>query len=408
MKVHKKILIILEIAVVVILLLSAESLNLPPFMQAINNTGSYIILIFLLIINFHKIAYTLAQNKTLILLVSIAFASLLWSEVPSETFEQLRGLARTTIFGAYLAARYTIKDQMNLLAWAIGIAGILSFAVCILNPSYGIATTNGVVTWQGIYNFKQYLGRVMALGASVYLITILRKGKNLWFGIAGLILAFALIVLSASKTALIMLIFSILLLPVYKVIRQKANVRVIFILAILVIGASILSLIINNLESIVVDVLGKDLELNGRSSIWTLAIDKAIERPWLGYGYVAFWKSDAGQYIIRNTWGALVDSSNGWHAHNGFLEMILQLGLVGCTILIFEICFSFYKIIILLIKTEKFEYFWLLQFLSITIIWNLSEVITFLSASNIFWIIYVSVSLTASLEYKRLKKYYIK
>src|SRR5262249_38003099 len=68
--------------------------------------------------------------------------------------------------------------------------------------------------------------------------------------------------------------------------------------------------------------LDKDSTLTGRTDIWTLVVDAIAERPWLGYGYGVFWQPE-------NPRAQLIWYVLDWqftHAHNGWLETLLQLG----------------------------------------------------------------------------------
>jgi O-antigen ligase len=72
------------------------------------------------------------------------------------------------------------------------------------------------------------------------------------------------------------------------------------------------------------------MEFNGRLPIWTLMVDKVSERPWFGYGYAGFWTSDEAMVILTNTWAASTASEGiRFNAHNGYLDMVLQLGFSG-------------------------------------------------------------------------------
>lgn len=70
-------------------------------------------------------------------------------------------------------------------------------------------------------------------------------------------------------------------------------------------------------------LLGRSPNLTGRLELWSAAVSLAWSRPWLGYGYGAFWSSEPGR---------LVAATVGWvplHAHNGYLDVWLSLGFPG-------------------------------------------------------------------------------
>jgi O-antigen ligase len=72
---------------------------------------------------------------------------------------------------------------------------------------------------------------------------------------------------------------------------------------------------------------GADLgELSGRTELWTELQNYVADKPWLGYGFGAFW--NPGQLVhIRDVirWSPVV-------AHNGFLDEVLATGLIGAAL----------------------------------------------------------------------------
>jgi exopolysaccharide production protein ExoQ len=64
-------------------------------------------------------------------------------------------------------------------------------------------------------------------------------------------------------------------------------------------------------------VLGRDETLTGRTGVWAGVLPAAMGQPILGHGFAAFWNP---------TRGLLYDINE---AHNGYLEIILELGFVG-------------------------------------------------------------------------------
>ena len=80
--------------------------------------------------------------------------------------------------------------------------------------------------------------------------------------------------------------------------------------------------------------LDRDVTLTGRTTLWDLAIEDGLERPWLGYGYRAYWHTPGGP-------GEEVGRRIEWFAasgHNGFLDLWLELGIVG--LVLFAVVFG--------------------------------------------------------------------
>ncbi|WP_016952923.1 O-antigen ligase [Anabaena sp. PCC 7108] len=393
-----------ETVSVVLLLLFAETLNIPSVVDKSINAVSYLIVTILVISQFKRIVYVLTRDISLLLLVMIAVLSNLWSEAIDVTSIQSRSLLRTTFFAAYLASRYSPRELISLLSSTISISIITSFAASIAIPSFGTGVVNGKLTWKGIYAFKQYLARFMAIGSLVFLMKILDKKYNTWLAFLGLVSSLILILQSQSKTALILFIFSLLVLPIFTILKQSAGIRLISLLIFATIFSSIVTIISLNLEFILVDLLGKDMELNGRIPVWTLVIEKALERRWFGYGYAAFWYSDEAYYIVKNSWASLSvgNEVSRFHSHNGFVDLFTQLGFVGLGLFIINLINLFNRLIKIIIITKTLESFWMLQVLLIKIILNTVELITILSPSNIFWILYVYIALSSAVWYRRL------
>ncbi len=81
--------------------------------------------------------------------------------------------------------------------------------------------------------------------------------------------------------------------------------------------------------SILTSLVGKDATLTGRVDLWALVLPYGDRRPLLGYGYGAFWIAD--NPMTQEIW-RILNSYQPPHAHNGWIETYLELGLVGCAV----------------------------------------------------------------------------
>src|SRR5207302_5013109 len=80
-----------------------------------------------------------------------------------------------------------------------------------------------------------------------------------------------------------------------------------------------------DLPELAVAALGRDVTLTGRTGLWPLAVDAIAERWWFGHGYGAFWLGWDGE--SASIWRGL--SWRPAHAHNGILDLGLELGVAG-------------------------------------------------------------------------------
>jgi O-antigen ligase len=79
---------------------------------------------------------------------------------------------------------------------------------------------------------------------------------------------------------------------------------------------------------------GKDMSLTGRTEIWAILSEHISYRPFLGSGYAAYWTAGpvpgADSYAFVWRMGSFYPGS----AHNGYLEIVNDLGWAGLVCLI--------------------------------------------------------------------------
>jgi exopolysaccharide production protein ExoQ len=395
----------LEGALIIFLLLSVAGFHTFPRFLAVLLSAAYTVFPLLVIIrHWKRMAYIMTKDVFLCFLMVVVIASVLWSSNPDTTIFDIRFLIRSTILGVYLSIRYSPRELIHLLSWTTGIAMILSVGFGLLFPAYSIQQMG--TAWIGIFGHKQGVGSYMGFTATLFTIHYFDKKRNRWVAMIGLGLTMVLVLLSQSKTGLVLCLLPLLFMPLYKISKQGKH-RAVMLITAFIISCLIAALVIINLETIVVGWLGKDLEFNGRLPIWTLAIDKILEQPWLGYGYHAFWTSDASDPILFNTWLGLEQGFKTRsvipNAHQGFIDLFLELGLLGGTLFFASFILLLKRVIDLVLITRSIEYFWMLLFLAYFLVINLVESVNILEQGNA-WIIYVSVSLISAIEYSRLKR----
>ena len=86
----------------------------------------YGVTLILLAVRWKKTLKTLYSNQFLLLLIGIICFSYYWSISPDKTLRYSIYSVGTTCFGLYMATRYTLRQQMNLLGWTYGLLLILS------------------------------------------------------------------------------------------------------------------------------------------------------------------------------------------------------------------------------------------------------------------------------------------
>jgi O-antigen ligase len=80
----------------------------------------------------------------------------------------------------------------------------------------------------------------------------------------------------------------------------------------------------------IVSKLPFDTSFTGRTDVWTFAVQALQLRPYIGYGFEAFW----GGSEMRNLPEGMEWTATAAHSHNGYLDTALGIGLPGLALLV--------------------------------------------------------------------------
>ena len=360
---------------------------------------TYGVIIGLLFIRWKRLIWAIPYGLIIWSIVGFIGLSYFWSAMPGATLLSTIKLIGTTLFGTYIATRYTPKQQLQLLGWAFGLIVALSLFYAVLLPKYGIMGGVHAGTWRGIFTHKNSLGKMMTLSSTIFTLLLLSDRKHR--PILGIFLSLSVFLLlrTTSKGALVSLIAMLSVTAVCQVLRAQYRWMVVLLGSIVLTAGVIATALVLNIEVIVVDILGKDLTFTGRTDIWMAAIQLIKIHPWLGYGYEAFWNGMDGPsaYILRTVKWPVPD------AHNGFVELTLHLGLIGLSIFIVGYIINLIRSIVKVRTTSGVDFIWPLLYLVYVPLSNFPEQ-SLLIPNNILWVIYVTVTLTLfmpiSIEYQ--------
>lgn len=398
----------LETGFLVALIIFAMGGSLPrPFPGVLNsalNALGYGILFPLFAWRWKQLLYVATRDIPWLLLTVISIASIFWSAAPQVTLTDIRPFIRASLLGLYLARYYSIKDLIRLLTWIFSIVTILSLVFVLVLP--GSATHDGSIgsPWRGIFLYKNILARIATLAAMLYLTIAIDNRRRRWVALTGFSLAVALLLGSQGKTSLASFFILLCLLPIYISVKQNYKLQMALYTVLVLLGGWAVIWSASNFETIIVDGLHKDLTFSGRKIIWDLSLEKAWERPWLGYGYVGFWPSDEASYVLNNTW-AYESKAAGirFNAHSNFIDLFLQVGGIGLALYVVNYLTAFLRVAALLSLTRNIEFLWMLQFVVGQTLFNLSDSATLLSGDGL-WTIYLSIVFSTALQYNRYRR----
>lgn len=349
----------------------------------------------LCVIHWHKVMSLVRQNWASVLLVIIVVASISWSIHPDFTFRRSSGYIVTMLAAAYFSSRFTIDQVMKVLSWSFALSAIGSIVFVAIYPQHGIMQGSFLGgNWRGVFSHKEGLGLVMSVGVFVecYIITSSPSRRLQHLGLLGCF--FALVVLSQATTALLCAIFYMVSVCIYLFSRRSIGIT----LTSLVFLGFISFIFFTAYPDLSLSFLGKDATFTGRTAIWPLVLDLISEKPLLGWGYGAMWlNNDISTAPFINTLGW-----NPLSAHNEFLEVALELGLVGVAVILIIILVTLRRgVYCILIGRNQIGMF-LLLFVFASMATGIVES-TLVENQTIDWVLFNILSFSAGLEITRQK-----
>lgn len=347
--------------------------------------GVYIVTLFLILLRWKNVVQVVLAEPLLMVLLAIALASVLWSFAPMVTLRRSVALVGTTFFGVYLATRYSLKEQLQLLAWTLGMAALLSFLFALVPPHLGIHQEGEHMgAWRGIYVHKNALGRSMGLSIVFFSLFVLYESKRRWIAWVGLVLSAALILLSSSATPMLSSLTVLCLLPFYSIWRWRNPLFLPFFIMTVTLG-SVAALWLFSQAQAILGAAGRDFTFTGRTELWAFLLQMIQKHPLFGYGYSAFWLGWKGE-------SARVWSLFAWqptYAHNGYLQLGLDLGFLGLSVFVLGFLIYFARALTWARANQTVEGMFPLAYLTFLLPYNVTDSII-LQQNNIFWVLYVS------------------
>jgi O-antigen ligase len=289
-----------------------------PVLLAINAVIAFATL-FLVLPKLPQIFAMLGRLKYVLVPYLFAALSIVWSVDRASTFRNAVYLFLYLVSAAYISLRFENEEIFALIGEFMAVLALLSIPGQFILPQDPFQAGR----WRGIFLQKNDLGAAMAIGI-VALVVSNRPWKLIRIGT--LALCATLLVLSQSFTAIVAATAATLI-TLY--MRLHSHVRLLFLTTVL--GAAIIvSIAVSSLSSAFSETTGRDLTFTGRTEVWALVLKKIVVHPLLGYGYGAFWPSE----------GESINQFLNWQpgqAHDGFLEISLNLGITGLALVLFLI-----------------------------------------------------------------------
>lgn len=285
------------------------------------------------------------HSKRLALVIGLsgyAVISLFWVTYQYPRFDLAFGFAATLMISAMVAETFpdgqvlkTLRLIVNILVFASLCAYALGWPGAVYSDGLDRMNLLGGSPMMGIFSHKNNCALISCLGFSLNIGAYDKLSKK----IALLLMCATSVVLSGSATGLIIVSLIILLHSVVhlsiKFDPKLTRFFVIFCIAMTTVFA------VFGLD-VITTSLGRDAGLTGRSEIWRAAILMIEDKPILGWGYAgAFAQFGQGPFFDYYSSPYYTPV----HMQNSFLQIAVELGLVGIVIFIIITVIAFYSVL---------------------------------------------------------------
>lgn len=298
--------------------------------------GGYLFSLICLLRYFRNFVRIIYFEPIPLLLAFFAILSVIWSKYPDVAFRRSMALLLTTLFGIFIYLRFSAAELFRLINISLWIAIIGSIALVFLKPDWGTQIYFNEVVWRGGFFQKNLLGYFTALLILVNMpfVIDIRKRKLKWFLLLLLGLPVMVMVFSKSTGALVLTVISLFLLILLNLISLLRKDNFVVVLVFFILFFLIGLLFWEKLFEFFLSMVNKDVSLTGRIPLWQTVFEIGLERIFVGYGYGSFWLGWGGPESA-SVWQAV-----NWkppNAHNGYLDVWLQLGFIGFAIFVWMI-----------------------------------------------------------------------
>jgi exopolysaccharide production protein ExoQ len=276
---------------------------------------------------------TWRRQKWLLVLLAYMFVSTLWSDI---TLIALRRCVREWIV---LVMALVVMSEVNprqALASLLRRSAyvLIPFSLMLIKyyPALGRAygRWSGIEMWTGVGGQKNMLGRLCMI--SIFFLgwglhqhwrkrTQIDEYYPVWSDVVVILIAVYLLIGAASATSLASLAVGVATLICLhlcrkaKVIVPEVGLQALVIL-VMFFGLSAPFLGGSSVAAFS-SSLGRDETLTGRTEVWAAVLPAMEQQPIFGYGFASFW-TDARRKLFEIP-----------TAHNGYLDILLELGTVG-------------------------------------------------------------------------------
>ncbi len=292
---------------------------------------------------------TIKKNAWIFIYFAFWGISIAWSDLPDVTFKRyikaIGSLIMVLVILTEPAPVEAFKTIMRRCAYVhIPLSIVLYKYYPHLGRTYGRWSGQLMIT--GVTLQKNALGILCAVCGIVFISDIIARwrnkkalpdGKGAFPRLIILIMIFWLLIMANSATAIACFIIGCGILLAMELPMIKRNPKSLVVYLFFLVCIILILQIASDLTGMIFSSLGRDTTLTGRTDLWKDAL-ALVKNPLIGYGFESFWLGDRMQFF----WDKYYFRPN--EAHNGYLEVYLDGGVIAVLLLIVIILNAFKNI----------------------------------------------------------------
>jgi len=284
-------------------------------------------------INFARL---LRKNPLVFLYFFFGATSMIWSDFPGVSFKRLVKTSGNVVMALIVITARDPKDNLGAVIRRLAIL-LMPLSVLFIKyyPEIGRAYHMGKPMFRGVALQKNGLGQLCLIVASYLVWDLLvnraesveyRGKRSLSLYVVLIVMTVWLLVAAGSATSWMCLLLAVFFFALGRspAVRERPARFVAIVLLLVAIGGA-LEIIFGLSEIVIIDLLGRDPNLTGRTMIWNYLF-QMVRHPLIGTGYESFWLGHRLEAVSR--------VYTVMQAHNGYIETYLNVGVIGLSILV--------------------------------------------------------------------------
>jgi exopolysaccharide production protein ExoQ len=318
----------------------------------------------------------LKRNAWVFIFFFFMLASSMWSDLSEVSLKRwIRTMGDFTMVLLILTEANPLEAMKMAIRRSAYVLLPLSVVLIKYFRGIGVAYTEDGSTsmWIGVTTHKNVLGYVMMVCAICFVGDILAKNRRRVI----VDLTFLLIIAwlfagtadsKTSQTSLSALAIALCALLIGRWSGTRGLMRAFVAAFVISLIVAIYQIFGEGILDASTAGLGRDATLTGRTEIWSVVLNVGPGNILLGRGYGSFWIGHTAEQV----WSDLTYHTHFTQSHNGYIDIYLELGLIGLFLLVCVI-YSYFATLAQSIR-ENVEYgAYRFSFMVAILIHNLTE-----------------------------------